>query len=141
MNTFRRYAHWPLVLFVAIIFIQSLFFKFTDAPATQHIFIGTLEPWAASLGFSGLFSAGGIFSARVIGGFELLSALLLLAGAIMRRSCVLRAGAALGLAIISGAIFFHVFTPLGIVVQNDGGELFILACLIWLSCLLLLRKV
>ena len=61
----------------------------------------------------------------------------------MRRSCVLRAGAALGLGVISGAIFFHLFTPLGIAVINtdgssDGGELFMLACGVWISCAVLL---
>ena len=44
---------------------------------------------------------------------------------------------------VSGAIFFHLFTPLGVAVRNadgssDGGELFALACGVWLSCALLL---
>ena len=39
-----------------------------------------------------------------------------------------------------GAIFFHLFTPLGVAVVNtdgssDGGELFLLACGVWLACL------
>ena len=51
-------------------------------------------------------------------------------------------GALLGLGIMAGAIFFHI-TRLGFVVQNDGGKLFMLALLVFSSCLalvLLLRK-
>jgi len=52
-------------------------------------------------------------------------------------------GAAMGLGVISGAIFFHLFTPLGVAVVNtdgssDGGELFMLACGVWVACALLL---
>jgi hypothetical protein len=140
----RKHGHWLLTLYVAFVFIQSLFFKFTGSPETVYIFQGKLDPWAASLGFPGLFAPGGIFSAKVIGSFELLASVLLLAGAAIsswRETQVL--GAALGLGVISGAIFFHLFTPLGVAVVNtdgtsDGGELFTLACGVWVSCALLL---
>jgi hypothetical protein len=60
-----------------------------------------------------------------------------------RRRAVQVVGAAMGLGVISGAIFFHLFTPLGVAVVNadgssDGGELFILACGVWVACALLL---
>jgi hypothetical protein len=52
-------------------------------------------------------------------------------------------GALMSLGIMSGAIIFHLFTPLGIVmpefnevgdiVGNDGGLLFGMACLVWLN--------
>lgn len=38
---------------------------------------------------------------------------------------------------MSGAIFFHLFTPLGIDVLGDGGLLFINACIVWCSGLTL----
>ena len=41
-------------------------------------------------------------------------------------------GAALALGIMSGAIFFHVFSPLGIDPYNDGARLFTEACEVWL---------
>jgi hypothetical protein len=97
-----------------------------------------------SLGFKGIFAPGGIFSAKVVGSAELIASLLLLAGAfIASQRLVQVAGAALGFAVISGAIFFHLFTPLGIAVINtdgssDLGELFMLACGVWVSCALLL---
>jgi hypothetical protein len=121
-----------------------LFFKFTGSPETAYIFQGKLDPWAASLGFSGVFAPGGIFSAKVVGSFELIASLLLLAGAVRSQHRALQVlGAALGLGVISGAIFFHLFTPLGVAVVNtdgssDGGELFMLACGVWLACAALL---
>jgi uncharacterized membrane protein YphA (DoxX/SURF4 family) len=144
MNFLKKHGHWLLTLFVAFVFIQSLFFKFTGSPETVYIFQGKLDPWAASLGFKGVFAPGGIFSATVVGSAELVASLLLLAGAfIASQRLVQVAGAALGLGVISGAIFFHLFTPLGIAVVNtdgssDGGELFMLACGVWVSCALLL---
>ena len=140
----RRHGHWLLTLFVAFVFIQSLFFKFTGSPETVYIFQGKLDPWAASLGFPGVFAPGGIFSAKVVGSFELIASVLLLVGAAMSRQRAVQVlGAAMGLGVISGAIFFHLFTPLGVAVVNtdgssDGGELFMLACGVWVSCALLL---
>ena len=144
MNWLKKNGHWLLTLYVAFVFIQSLFFKFTGSPETVYIFQGKLDPWAASLGFPGVFAPGGIFSAKVVGAAELLASLLLLAGAaISRRREVQVLGAATGLGVISGAIFFHLFTPLGVAVVNtdgssDGGELFMLACGVWLACAALL---
>ncbi len=148
MNWLRKNGHWLLTLYVAFVFIQSLFFKFTGSPETVYIFQGKLDPWAASLGFGGVFAPGGIFSARVVGSFELVASVLLLAGAWMTSQRAVQVlGAALGLAVISGAIFFHLFTPLGVAVINtdgssDGGELFTLACGVWVACawLLWLRR-
>lgn len=42
-------------------------------------------------------------------------------------------GAAGALALMSGAIFFHVASPLGIDPYNDGGTLFKEACAVWLA--------
>ena len=140
----KRHGHWALTLFVAFVFIQSLFFKFTGSPETVYIFEVKLDPWAASLGFPGVFAPGGIFSAKVVGSFELIASLLLLTGAaVSRRRGLQVLGAALGLGVISGALFFHLFTPLGVAVANtdgssDGGELFMLACGVWLCCVALL---
>ena len=144
MNWLRRHGHWLLTLFVAFVFIQSLFFKFTGSPETVYIFQGKLDPWAASLGFAGVFAPGGIFSAKVVGSFELIASLLLLTGAALSgQRAVQVLGAAMGLGVISGAIFFHLFTPLGVAVVNtdgssDGGQLFLLACGVWLCCAALL---
>ena len=144
MNWLKKNGHWLLTAYVAFIFIQSLFFKFTGSPETVYIFQGKLDPWAASLGFAGVFAPGGIFSAKVVGSFELIASVLLIAGAFIRSQRAVQVlGAAMGLGVISGAIFFHLFTPLGVAVVNtdgssDGGELFMLACGVWVACALLL---
>jgi uncharacterized membrane protein YphA (DoxX/SURF4 family) len=144
MSWFKRHGHWLLTLYVAFVFIQSLFFKFTGSPETVYIFQGKLDPWAASLGFPGVFAPGGLFSAKVVGSFELIASVLLLAGAFIASQRVVQVlGAAMGLGVISGALFFHLCTPLGVAVVNtdgssDGGELFTLACGVWVACALLL---
>jgi hypothetical protein len=144
MNFIKRHGHVLLALYVAFVFVQSLFFKFSDSPETIYIFQTRLDPWAASLGFPGLFAPGGLFNAHVIGSAELVASLLLLAGTFVPRWRLLQAlGAALGLAVISGAIFFHLFTPLGVAVVNadgssDGGQLFALACGVWICCAILI---
>lgn len=145
MNFIKKNWAWVLTIYVAFVFIQSLFFKFTGSPETVYIFQGKLDPWAASLGFPGLFAPGGIFSAKVVGSFELISSALLIVGMFLHKKnpWIQIFGAAMGLGVISGAIFFHLFTPLGIAVVNtdgssDGGELFSLACGVWIACAWLL---
>ena len=149
MNFIKKNWAWILTIYVAFVFIQSLFFKFTGSAETVYIFQGKLDPWAASLGFPGVFAPGGIFSAKVVGTFELIASVLLIIGAFMhmKNAWVQIFGAAMGLGVISGAIFFHLFTPLGIAVINtdgtsDGGQLFALACGVWVACawLLLLNR-
>lgn len=138
----RRFMPVALTLYIALVFIQSLFFKFTDSPETQYIF-GTLDVWGASLGWPGLFAHDGIFSQYVVGTGELIASTLVLAGLIERLRILRPIGALMAMGVISGAIFFHLFTPLGVSVLNadgthDGGELFALACGVWIASAALL---
>ncbi|MBY0356330.1 MAG: hypothetical protein K2Q12_11475 [Rickettsiales bacterium] len=126
-----------LVVYISFVFIQSLFYKFADAPETQYIF-ATLDAWAAGFAIPGLFQPGGIFSAKVIGSAELVASSVMLASLITGLVYLRVAGALLSIAIISGAIFFHLFTPLGVEVLEDGGLLFAMACGVWLSAVSLL---
>ena len=114
---------WSLRGIAAVILLQTLFFKFTAAPESVYIFstLG-LEPW------------GRIGSGVV----ELIASILLLTPATVVY------GAALSLAVISGAIFSHL-TRLGIALPavNDHGELFALALVVFVcsaSVLLLHRQ-
>ena len=93
----------------AAILLQTLYFKFTAAPESVYIFstLG-LEPW------------GRIGS----GVAELIASILLLVPA------TTALGALLSLGVISGAIVSHL-TVLGIVVMDDGGELFALALVVF----------
>ena len=136
MHKIMKYAVWPLSLFPAIIFLDSLRFKFTNHPNTQEIF-GRLNEWAAGFGAGGLFSQTGLFSQYTIGVAEFLASTLILLGLFgFRRLGVI--GPVIGVAVMTGAIAFHLFTPLGIDPFNDGGVLFIMACGVWISCAALL---
>ncbi len=133
MSFVTRFGPGVATLYIAFVFIQSLFFKFTGSVETQHIF-GTLNGWAQqTFGVDGLFLPPGPFNAYVIGSAELVASALLLTALITGRLWLRLAGAALALAIISGAIAFHLFTPLGIVVLGDGGLLFAMAVGVWLA--------
>lgn len=139
-NSARRSRTVTLIgcVYISFVFIQSLFFKFSGSVETDFIF-GTLDAWAAGLtGLPGLFAPGGIFSAHVVGSVELIASLLLLAGWFLRKPLVLGLGAAASLAVMTGAISFHLFTPLGVEVLGDGGLLFTMACLVWLAALAIL---
>lgn len=137
-----KWATHGLTIFIAAVFLDSLRFKFTDAPKTQVIF-GDLDAWAAGLGAGGLFAHGGLFSQYVIGGAELVASIILIGTMLVRPYRYLQpAGALLGVAIMTGAISFHLFTPLGTNVADDGGSLFYTACAVWVSCwaLLFMRR-
>ncbi len=104
----KRVLSWTLRVVAAAILAQTLFFKFTGAPESIHIFstLG-MEPWG-----------------RIGTGLaELVACVLLLTP----RTVVI--GAALSLGIMIGAIGGHL-TKLGIVVQDDGGLLFALAMVV-----------
>jgi uncharacterized membrane protein YphA (DoxX/SURF4 family) len=107
-----------LKLVVAVILVQTFFFKFTGAAESKYIFTTVgMEPW-------GRIGSGIVECIAVI--------LLFITG-------MTWLGALLALGTISGAIFFHL-TKLGIVVMDDGGTLFILACIVFVCCLLILWK-
>ncbi|MBI1407453.1 MAG: hypothetical protein GC145_15185 [Caulobacter sp.] len=122
-----RYVPDAMAVFMAIIFLDSLRYKFTDHPKTQEIF-GRLDGWAGTLGAPGLFGHTGLFSQYVIGSIELLASTLLIVGLHPRFKHLQAGGALAGLLVMSGAVSFHLFTPLGIDPNHDGGGLFAAAC-------------
>lgn len=126
-----------LSLFSAAIFVDSLRYKFTDAPETQTIF-GKLDDWASTFGADGLFDKTGIFSQYVIGSAELAASILLIIGLFARFRKLGVLGNLIALGVMSGALVFHLFTPLGIDPNNDGGLLFVMAVLVWLSQIVML---
>lgn len=126
-----------LSLYIAAIFLDSLRYKFTNHPKTEHIF-GTLDSWSGTLGFPGAFSHSGIFSQYVIGSVELLAAALVLLGLLPRLRKLSLVGSGIAFVIMSGALFFHLFTPLGIDPNHDGGGLFVAAVLLWCASIVLI---
>ena len=103
-----------LTLFISFIFVQSLFFKFTNAPETQHIF-GTLNDWATgTFGVENLFLAPGIFNQYVVGSAELVASVLLLLGLFTKVKILNPLGALVAFGVISGAVsvsYTHLTLP------------------------------
>jgi len=133
----KTYAPHAIAVVASLVFLDSLRFKFTNAPETQTIF-GKLNDWAASLGAEGLFAQTGLFSQYVIGTAELFASALLLIGihpAFRRLQAI---GAMIAFAVMSGAVSFHLFTPLGIDPNNDGGGLFMMAVIVWATSILMM---
>lgn len=110
-----RIISWILRVLAALIMLQTLYFKFTGAEESVYIFTRLgMEPYG-----------------RIgIGIMELIASVLIL----YPRTTSL--GALLGMGLMCGALFFHL-TKLGIVVMDDGGQLFIYALLVLIACLLL----
>jgi uncharacterized membrane protein YphA (DoxX/SURF4 family) len=127
MRKLWKYLPDAMALFMAAIFLDSLRYKFTDHPKTQEIF-GRLDGWSTSLGLPGLFDHTGLFSQYVIGSIELLASALLIAGLHPRFKHLQAGGALAGLLVMMGAVSFHLFTPLGVDPNHDGGGLFAAAC-------------
>jgi len=113
-----------LSAYIAIVFVQSLFYKFTGSDESIFIF-STLRAWSGI----GLFEPAGRW---IVGSAELVASILLF----VPGTSVL--GAAMAIGIMTGAIFFHLFTPLGVEIMGDGGALFALACGVWVSGWLIL---
>lgn len=134
----KKYIAWALAIYVAFVFIQSLFFKFSGSQETVIIF-NTIGEWMAGIGLlKGIAEPFKNHGGNVVGSVELVASILIL----IPRTRIW--GALIGFCVISGAIFFHLFTPLGVdrVVDaagnTDGGVLFYMACGVWVSCVALI---
>jgi uncharacterized membrane protein YphA (DoxX/SURF4 family) len=116
MNKSSTIILWTVKILAAIILLQTLFFKFTAAPESVEIFTRVgIEPY-------GRIGTGVL---------ELIAAILIL----IPSTAYLGAGLALGLML--GAIGAHLVI-LGVVVMDDGGQLFIYAVLVAISAAIIL---
>lgn len=115
-----KYNHiftWILRLVAAVIMIQTLYFKFTGHPQSVALFTQLgMEPWG-----------------RIgTGVMELIASILIL------YPRTTGWGAALGMGLMGGALFFHL-TKLGIVFDGDA-VLFTYALITFVCCLILFIK-
>lgn len=106
---------WFLRILVAVILLQTLYFKFSGADESIYIFTSLgMEPYG-----------------RIGSGIaELIASILI----VYPRTTWI--GALIGMGVMIGAIASHLLV-LGIVVQNDGGALFILALITFICCSIL----
>ena len=140
MKYMRAIVSWPIVAWMSYIFLGSLPYKFTKHPDTQHIF-GTIGDWIGGFAGQGIGNLFKNFGGYGVGGFELLTSIVLLLpivlwvisringsyfGITRRRFHVI--GGLMASAVMAGAVFFHLASPLGVEVlhngQSDGGSLF-----------------
>src|SRR5258706_3543950 len=98
-----------LSAYIAVVFVQSLFYKFTGSEESIFIF-STLRDWSGI----GLFEPAGRW---IIGSAELVASILLFVPGLTIF------GAAMAIGIMTGAISFHLFTPLGVEIIGDVVEL------------------
>lgn len=119
---------WPFAAFVVYIYVWYLQYKFLGHPGSVELFT-TLTDWLGFSGYEKVMRIG-------VGSMELTASVLL----VIPATQVL--GAALSFGIITGAIFFHLVSPLGVDPYGDGGILFKQACGVWVSSatILLLRR-
>lgn len=110
---------WICRIAVAVILLQTLFFKFTGAEESKYIFTTLM---------GAEFEAYGRIGSGIV---ELIAAMLLLLPASVP------IGAVLSLGTISGAILSHL-AFLGIEVKGDGGLLFGLAIIVFAASTALL---
>jgi len=123
-NLLLRALPWALSVWIAYIFIWYLQYKFLGHEGSVWLFT-VLTDWLGVPGYEKTMRIG-------VGSAELVAALLCL----YRPTQSIGGAAAAG--IMTGAIFFHLVSPLGIDPYEDGGTLFTEAVAVWLSGLILL---
>ncbi len=119
---------WAMAAFIVYIYVWYLQYKFFGHPGSVELFT-TLTDWLGFKGHEKLMRIG-------TGSMELLASILLVIPATQV------VGAAFSLGIISGAIFFHLASPLGVDPYGDDGVLFKQACAVWVASagILLIRR-
>jgi hypothetical protein len=113
----RTALPWVLALWIAYIFVWYLQYKFFGHAGSVWLFT-VLTDWLGFSGYEKIMRIG-------VGVAELGAALLCLS----RRTQMVGGMAATG--VMTGAIFFHVVSPLGLDPYDDGAVLFKEALLVW----------
>ena len=124
MARIHRLLTWPAALYIAGILLWYEQYKLTGNPGSVWLFT-VLSDWLFIGGYEKPFR---LFVASM----EIAASLLV----VIRYTRMW--GAAFALGIMSGAIFFHLASPLGIDPYHDGGALFKEACAVWLSAAFIL---
>lgn len=136
ISAFKKWFTVGVAGWISFVFGWSLPYKFTLHPHTQDIF-GAIGGWMTDVFHPVLGQAFTSYGSYVIGIAELVALIFLVSGSVflfLGRPCAaykIKIGAALSGVLMVGAVFFHLFTPLGIKVvhgnTDDGGGLFMMA--------------
>lgn len=118
MDRVLKLLTWPAALFIAGILLWYEQYKLTGNQGSVWLFT-VLSDWLGIHGYEKPFRLG-------VGTMEIIGSVLV----VLPWTRVV--GAALCLGVMSGAIFFHTVSPLGIDPYHDGGQLFMEACEVWL---------
>lgn len=133
-NKTTKIISWILTAWIAGNFLMTLPYKFTNQPETQHIF-GTIGGWLKGIVGQTIGENFAKFGGYIIGSGELLTSIILLLPILnwwykksgnpakFDRKKLHSIGGIMTSAIMGGAIFFHLFSPLKIDL-GDGGALF-----------------
>lgn len=114
-NTIKIIVSWLIALWASNVFLSSLFYKFDNtALEPQHIF-STIGMWMSETISPVLGELFAEYGAILIGVAELATALVLLSPIVLwkhreKLHCI---GGLMASAVMAGAVFFHIFTPLG----------------------------
>jgi hypothetical protein len=119
MATVRNAAAWLAALWVSYVFIWYLQYKFLGHPGSVELFT-TITDWLGFHGYEKVMRIG-------TGSCELVCSCFLL---YPRTQGLGGLGA---IVLMTGALFFHLASPLGIDPYGDGGVLFKQACSVWVS--------
>ena len=138
-NKIVAVVSWVIVAWMCKVFLLSLPYKFTKHPDTEHIF-GTIGAWLSGILGPTIGNLFTDFGSYAVGGFELLVSLVLLSPILLwvlrklsggegsPRAKIHAYGGLMASAVMAGAVFFHLFSPLGVEVlhqgKSDGGSLF-----------------
>jgi uncharacterized membrane protein YphA (DoxX/SURF4 family) len=124
MHRMLRWLTWPAALYAAGILLWYEQYKLTGADGSVYLFT-ILSDWLFIHGHEKAFRL-------TVACAEIVASVLI----VLPWTRVY--GAAFALAIMSGAIFFHTVSPLGIDPYHDGGQLFMVACEVWLCAAFIL---
>lgn len=123
MNRLLDWLAGAISAWIAFVFVWYLQFKFTGDDGSVWLFT-VLTDWLGFHGHEKIMRIG-------TGSAELTASILLF-------DLPLQAvGAVLAFCIMSGAIFFHLVSPLGVDPYGDGGVLFKEACSVWVGSLII----
>jgi uncharacterized membrane protein YphA (DoxX/SURF4 family) len=124
MTRVHRLLTWPAAFYIAGILLWYEQYKLTGNEGSVWLFT-VLSDWLHIHGYEKPFR---LFVASM----EIAASILV----VLPWTRMWGAGLALG--VMSGAIFFHVVSPLGIDPYHDGGALFKEACTVWLCAAFIL---